>query len=134
MFGSPGSMLMSAHPVFASTYNTFFQVLPPSLVRKTPRSSFAFHACPVAQTKTLSDFFGSMAMRAMRSLSPRPTFVQVAPPSVVLETLLRTHDSPVPTHTICGLVSSIVIAPIDCACSSKTGLNDVPLSVDFHTP
>src|SRR5215475_8373549 len=52
-----------------------------------------------------------------------------------IDTELRIHDSPVPTQTICGLLGSIAIAPIDCTgCLSNTGLNVVPPSCDFHTP
>jgi hypothetical protein len=58
--------------------------LPPSVVLKTPRSSLALHRCPVAQTKTVSLALGSTWMRAIRSVSPRPTFVQLSPPSVDL--------------------------------------------------
>src|SRR3989442_9463343 len=51
------------------------------------------------------------------------------------ETLLRVHDSPVPTHTTFGLVGSIVTAPMDCTgCLSNTGLYVVPPFTDFHTP
>src|SRR6267142_3372466 len=52
-----------------------------------------------------------------------------------METLLRIHDSPVPTQITLGFLGSIVIAPIDCTGSlSNTGLNVVPPLVDFHTP
>src|SRR5438309_2933069 len=48
---------------------------------------------------------------------------------------LRVHASPVRTQIVLGLVGSIVTAPIDCTrCLSKTGLNVVPPSCDFHTP
>jgi hypothetical protein len=40
----------------------------------------------------------------------------------------------VPAQTVEGLDWSIVTAPMDWMCSSNTGLNVVPLSVDFHTP
>src|SRR5438067_7577349 len=51
------------------------------------------------------------------------------------ETLFRTHDSPVPTHTILGLEGSTATAPIDCAgCRSNTGLKVVPPLTDFQTP
>ena len=51
------------------------------------------------------------------------------------DTLLRTQLSPVPAHTIFGLVGSMATAPIDCTSwLSKTGLNVVPPSTDFHTP
>src|SRR5262249_10304593 len=52
-----------------------------------------------------------------------------------METLLRVHDSPVPTHTLLEFFGSSAIAPIDCArCSSKIGRYRVPLSSDFQTP
>src|SRR5216684_6385361 len=51
------------------------------------------------------------------------------------ETELRVQDSPVPTQTVCGLVGSMTMAPMDCTGAlSKTGLNVVPPSADFHTP
>src|SRR6476660_8682585 len=51
------------------------------------------------------------------------------------ETLLRTQLSPVPAHTILGLVGSIATAPIDwTAVLSKTGLKLVPPFTDFQTP
>src|SRR5574341_561003 len=51
------------------------------------------------------------------------------------DTLLRIHDSPVPTQTTLGFLGSIVTAPIDCTgWRSKTGLNVVPPFTDFHTP
>ena len=51
------------------------------------------------------------------------------------ETLLRVHDSPVPTHTVRGSFGSIATAPMDCtSCLSKTGLKVVPPFIDFHTP
>src|ERR1041384_6700465 len=52
-----------------------------------------------------------------------------------MDTLLRIHDSPVPTQTTLEFLGSIVMAPIDCTGSwSKTGLNVVPPLTDFHTP
>src|SRR6266568_6189598 len=52
-----------------------------------------------------------------------------------METLLRVHDSPVPTQTFFGFFGSSAIAPIDCTrCSSNTGRYRVPLSSDFQTP
>src|SRR5437667_10238548 len=50
------------------------------------------------------------------------------------ETLLRVHDSPVPTHTVLGLVRSMAMAPIDWQYLSNTGAKVVPPSDDFHTP
>src|SRR5438309_383023 len=52
-----------------------------------------------------------------------------------IDTLLRVHDSPVPTQTFLSLFGSIVIAPMDWTdCSSKTGRYRVPPSSDFQTP
>src|SRR5438552_13309640 len=52
-----------------------------------------------------------------------------------METVLRVHDSPVPTQTFFEFFGSSAMAPIDCTgCSSNTGRNRVPLSSDFQTP
>src|SRR5581483_9693516 len=52
-----------------------------------------------------------------------------------METLLRVHDSPVPTQTFLEFFGSRAMAPIDCTdCSSNTGRYRVPLSSDFQTP
>src|SRR5947208_9629857 len=52
-----------------------------------------------------------------------------------MDTLLRVHDSPVPTQTFFEFFGSSAIAPIDCtACSSNSGRYRVPLSSDFQTP
>src|SRR4030095_4567539 len=52
-----------------------------------------------------------------------------------MDTLLRVHDSPVPTQTFFEFFGSSATAPIDCTgCSSNTGRYRVPLSSDFQTP
>src|SRR5215467_3283251 len=52
-----------------------------------------------------------------------------------IDTLLRVHDSPVPTQTFFEFLGSSATAPIDCTdCSSNTGRYRVPLSSDFQTP
>src|SRR5713226_8242412 len=52
-----------------------------------------------------------------------------------IDTLLRVHASPVPTHTAFAFFGSTVIAPMDCTdCLSNTGLKVVPPLTDFHTP
>ena len=49
-----------------------------------------------------------------------------------IDTLLRVHDSPVPTQTFFEFFGSSAMAPIDCtACSSNTGRYRVPLIVGF---
>src|SRR3982751_1505071 len=77
----------------------------------------------------------------MRSDFSRPERVHVSPPSVDLyipspiETLLRVHDSPVPTQTFFGFFGSSATAPTDCTgCSSNTGRYRVPPSSDFQMP
>src|SRR5580700_762771 len=51
------------------------------------------------------------------------------------ETLLRTHDSPVPTQITFGFVGSMVTAPIDCTSGlSNTEVKVVPPFTDFQTP
>src|SRR5215470_19986790 len=59
MFELPGSAAMSEHDVCGSMYNNFFHVLPPSVVLKTPRSSFGPHSRPRPQAYTRSGFFAS---------------------------------------------------------------------------
>src|SRR5215472_11381635 len=52
-----------------------------------------------------------------------------------MDTLLRVHDSPVPTQTFFEFFGSSAMAPIDCTgCSSNIGRYRVPLSSDFQTP
>src|SRR4029078_2034212 len=52
-----------------------------------------------------------------------------------MDTLLRVHDSPVPTQTFFEFFGSSATAPIDCtACSSNMGRYRVPPSADFQTP
>src|SRR5271157_3203192 len=85
--------------------NTFFQVLPPSAVWKTPRSSLSSHRCPAAHARTWLLLSGSTRIFAICSESFSPMLVQFSPPSVDLnkpaptETLFRIQDSPLPTQT-----------------------------------
>src|SRR6516162_5029401 len=52
-----------------------------------------------------------------------------------MDTLMRVHDSPVPTQTFLEFFGSSAMAPIDCTgCSSNIGRYRVPLSSDFQTP
>src|SRR5580700_10186279 len=85
VFGSCLLRAIMAQPLEPFTpARTFFQVLPPSFVWKTPRSSLSSHKCPVAQTSTLLLSFGFTKILAMCSLFFRPTLVQFSPPSVDL--------------------------------------------------
>ena len=60
------------------------QVSPPSVVRYSPRSSFAPHGWPSAATYTQSAFVGWMTMRPIACVSSRPFSSQVRPPSTDL--------------------------------------------------
>src|SRR5512144_2963192 len=52
-----------------------------------------------------------------------------------IDTLLRTHVSPVPTQTVFGLPGSMATARIDwTSWLSKTGVKVDPPFTDFHTP
>src|SRR5579863_10691650 len=85
VFGSSGLMASIPQPVEAfAPARTFFQVLPPSEVLKTPRSSLSFQTRPVAQTRTLLLSFGSTRIFAICSLSFNPMLVQFSPPSLDL--------------------------------------------------
>src|SRR5208282_1416429 len=73
------------HPVEPlAPARTFLQVLPPSLVLKTPRASSSSQMGPTAQTSTLLPSFGSTRILAMCSESFSPILVQFSPPSVDL--------------------------------------------------
>ncbi len=50
MRGFDGSMVRSFTPVESSMKSTFFQLFPPSSVRKMPRSGFGPKAWPMAET------------------------------------------------------------------------------------
>src|SRR5204863_4593007 len=120
---------------------TCCHVLPPSVVLYKPRSGESLHKAPGTATKTVSLFLGSTVIRATRSDFSKPARDHDSPPSVDLyipspmDTLLRVHDSPVPTQTFFEFFGSSAMAPIDCtACSSNTGRYRVPLSSDFQTP
>src|SRR5204862_1814731 len=140
--GLSGSIFTSVQPVerFAP-FRTCCHFLPPSVVLYKPRSGESLHNAPGTATNTVSLFLGSMAIRATRSEFSRPARDHVSPPSVDLyipspmDTLLRVHDSPVPTQTFFEFFGSSAMAPIDCTgCSSNTDRYRVPLSSDFQTP
>src|SRR5512133_1635620 len=117
--GLLGSITSSIAPVESLRKRTFFQVLPPSVVLKTPRSGFVPQTCPSAATYATSPLRGSMRKREICCVSFRPIDVHVFPASVVFhtpspyETLPRIGYSPPPTHTTSGFFSSTAIAPMD---------------------
>ena len=84
MRGLLGSSTTSEQPVFLSTKRTLSHVLPPSAVRKTPRSGCGPYAWPRAQARTTSGFRGSIAILPIRPVRSSPMCVQVLPASVDL--------------------------------------------------
>ena len=65
MRGFVGSRLRSATPVLSFTYSTFFHDLPPSVVRKTPRSLLGPKACPSDETHARSGSLVSTRIAVM---------------------------------------------------------------------
>src|SRR5262249_19088891 len=64
--------------------STFTHVSPPSLVRKTPRSTFGPNGCPNAATKATLASRGSTRSEPICPTSRRPACVHVLPASVDL--------------------------------------------------
>ena len=58
MLGDCRLITRSVAPVPSSTYSTFCQLLPPFVMRYTPRSSLRENRWPMAATQTVSGFFG----------------------------------------------------------------------------
>src|SRR5262249_39076129 len=79
-----GSITMSLPPVSGLTSSTAFQVAPPSVVLKMPRSPPEDHSGPCAATYTTFELRGSIWMRPMCSDFSRPTRFHVVPASVDL--------------------------------------------------
>src|SRR6185436_12502623 len=82
--GFPGMSSTSAAPVLSDRYRTFCHDLPPSFVRKTPRSSLRLNALPVAERNAMSGLVGWTRMAPICPASRRPAKDQVAPASVDL--------------------------------------------------
>src|SRR5712692_11331821 len=82
--GFPGSKQRSTAAVTLSLYRTFFQLRPPSVDRKTPRSSFGPELWPIAATSTTSGFRGSTRILPICRVSSSPTCCQFSPPSTDL--------------------------------------------------
>jgi len=79
--GLPGCMTRSEAPVWSSTKRTFFQLAPPSVVRKTPRVAFGFQTLPSTATKTVFGSCGSISTFEICPASPSPMKRQEAPAS-----------------------------------------------------
>ena len=86
---------------------------------------------------------GSMAIRPMPSLSLKPTFCQLAPPSIdryapfpsAIYGMAAYVRSPVPTQTTFGSDEATVTHAIASVASrSKMGVQLSPAFVVFHTP
>src|SRR2546423_15351704 len=114
-----GSKATSVKPVLASIVFTAFHVLPPSVVRYSPRSPPLVQSGPAAATKTMLALFGLTTMRPMCSDFLRPMFVHVFPPFSDLYTP-SPHDelrwlfaSPVPTQTMSGLLGATAMSPME---------------------
>ena len=78
-FGFRASIEMSTPPVCSSRKSVRFQVLPPSVLLKTPRSSLGALMRPNAATKTMSGLVGWMRIFEMTGASAKPTCVHVFP-------------------------------------------------------
>src|SRR5215471_1136371 len=119
MRGLRAFIAMSEQPVFASTNNARTQLLPPSTVRNTPRSSWGPYAWPSAHASATSGLLGLTTIRPMRPVWSSPTCVQVRPASVdrytplPREMLLRMNDSPVPTQITFASDGATANDPID---------------------
>src|SRR5205809_6006132 len=75
--GFERSIEMSMAAVLSSRKSTFFQLLPPSVLLKTPRSGLAAECFPNAATKTMFGSVGWIRIFEMFSLDANPTFVHV---------------------------------------------------------
>src|SRR6185312_1100439 len=141
MRGFLGSSSTSTAPVESLTNSTLSHVLPPSVLRNTPRSGSGPYVVPNAATYTRLGSAGSMAMREMRPVFSRPARVHVLPASVDLnmphptDTWLRRYGSPVPTYTTFGSDGATAIDPMDCTgWLSKIAFQCAPPSVVFQRP
>src|SRR5215213_9871830 len=78
------SIVTPEQPVFSSTNNECFHVLPPSFVRNTPRSRCGPVARPNAHTKTMFGLVGCTRIFVIRPVSPSPMLTHVVPESTDL--------------------------------------------------
>src|SRR5436190_23891290 len=82
MRGFVGSIVRSIAPVESLRNSTFLHVLPPSVVRNTPRSAFGPKAWPIAATYTLWGSRGALPASPICRVSLSPSCCHVPPPSV----------------------------------------------------
>ena len=134
-------MARSEQPVFSSTNSTFVHVVPPSVVRKTPRSGCGPYAWPSAQTTTVLGSCGWMTVRGTRPVFSRPMSAHVLPASIDLytpwptEMCERIFPSPVPAQTTLGSDFATASEPIDwTGWPSKSDVQFVPPSTVFQMP
>src|SRR5579864_7317278 len=106
-------------PLRGPTYKVFAHVLPPSVVRYTPRSEESRYGLPVAPTRAVKGSCGDTNTLAIANVESNPRCAHDAPPSMdshtpsPYELSLREFGSPVPTHTTRGFEGAIETAPID---------------------
>src|ERR1019366_5711323 len=128
---------MFCTPVRLSTYSVFFQVLPPSVLRYSPRLSLATWAFPSTAAITRFGSLGSTRMPGICLPSSNPgRCCHVLPASVDLYIPLPPPVLPVPTYTMSGSDGATSTAPIEemSWMLSKTGYHVVQALVVFHTP
>src|SRR3954470_9534433 len=106
-----------------------------------PFSCCGPYRCPSDAAYATSGLVGWTLMRAMRPVFSRPTRAQLFPASVDLympqpiEMWLRVYGSPVPAYTTFGSLGATAMDPTDCTgCASKSDVQWMPPSVDFHSP
>src|ERR1044072_6462936 len=140
--GCSGWISTSAAPQLSETNSTCFQVDPPSVVLKMPRSLFGTKGLPSAATHTTSGLEGWTRIVAICPALRRPRNFQVLPASLErqmprpMETLVRILDDPVPTDTMLGCESAPSPVPIEPSGmnASETFINVAPASIVFQTP
>src|ERR1017187_8211815 len=78
-FGFPGMSSRSAAPLLSETYSTFFHDLPPSFVRKTPRSVLDVNGFPSAAAYAMFGLDGCTRIVEIWPTSRRPMKLHVFP-------------------------------------------------------
>src|SRR6516164_991084 len=86
--GWPGSHAMSDAPVDGPIKSVFDHVLPPSVVRYTPRLTLSENGSPSAATSATSGWRGSTRILGIADVWSRPRCFQVFAPSRLRHTPL----------------------------------------------